>query len=171
MDNATHNNGALSIFLVDDDATFLRSLEHHLQQRLKAPVQIQSFSTGEACLMNIQKKPDIVVLDYFLDSRDRFAMNGLQVLEWIQRSRPEAAVIMLSAHDKLPVAVEALKTGAIDYVVKNENVHIKVYNAIRHVMRTMDVLHKLKRQKRTQLALLSAVAAILIIAALFVLLP
>ena len=136
--------GALSVFLVDDDSMFLTSLEHHLQQKLKHNFKIRSFPTGEACLKHLEEKPAIVMLDYLLNGQDQHAMNGVQVLEKIKLVSPATNVIMLSGQDKMQVAIDCLKHGALDYVVKNENVFLRAQNAIKNAVQTIKMAEQLK---------------------------
>ncbi len=63
------------IFLVDDDALYLKSLELEF---LDCPeYEIMSFATGELCVENLEHKPEIIILDYLLDGVNKSAMNGL----------------------------------------------------------------------------------------------
>ena len=142
-------NGAYSIFLVDDDKLFLRSLEHHLLQKLKFNVKVRSFPTGEDCLkeMNVQK-PNIVVLDYLLDTNRTFAMDGISVLQKIKQSDPDTRVIMLSGQEKMDVAVDTLKHGAYDYLVKNGNTLYKTQNAIRNAISDISLTRENRIYKR-----------------------
>ena len=59
------DSNKIRLFLVDDDAVFLKSLEieflHH------ADFIIETFATGELCVANLFHKPDVVILDYHLD--------------------------------------------------------------------------------------------------------
>ena len=58
----------IRIFLVDDDLLFLKALEHSISGKLTS-VKIQTFQTGEACLQQMKFKPQIVILDYYLNSK------------------------------------------------------------------------------------------------------
>lgn len=140
-------NGQLSIFLVDDDTMFLRSMEHHLLQKMKESVRIRTFPTGEECLKKLDEKPDIVVLDYLLNSQYPNAMNGIQVLDNIKQASPGAAVVMLSAQDKMEIAVDTMRHGAYDYVVKNENTFLRTQNVIRNAINSISLSKELSAYK------------------------
>lgn len=163
----TNNNGSLSVFLVDDDNMFLKSLEHHLQQKLKHNIIIKAFSTGESFLKNLTQKPDVVILDYYLNGQDQHAMNGVQVLEKIKLTHPEAAVIMLSGQDKMQVAIDSMKLGAYDYVVKNENAFLRAQNVIKNAMASLKMSRELKYYKNF-MRIIALVIAVIIITAVII---
>ena len=116
------------IFLVDDDAVFLKSLEiDFLQQDIYA---IETYATGELCLENISNKPDLVVLDYFLDGIDKKAMNGIETLDKIKAINPNIAIIILSSQDKIDVAINCMHHKAFDYIVKSETAFVRLKKSI-----------------------------------------
>ena len=116
------------IFLVDDDALFLKSLEIEFGQNTQSVVE--TYSTGELCLERITHNPDIVILDYHLNSIDINAINGLETLDRIKTAQPQIPVIMLSSQDKIEVAVNCMKHLAYDYIVKSETAFIRLQRAI-----------------------------------------
>ena len=128
-----------SIFIVDDDPMQLMMLKDHLDAMSR--FSIQTFSTGEECLKAIDKKPDIVFLDYYLNSNKSDAMDGLEVLREIKSQSPETEVIMLSGQDKIEVAVDTMKYGAFDYIVKGESAYYRAEKGVYNLFK----LAKLKR--------------------------
>ncbi len=116
------------IFLVDDDELFLKSLQIEFVQNTES--EIQTFVTGELCLESISKKPDVIILDYFLNSVDKHAIDGLETLDRIKSVNPEIPVIMLSSQDKIDVAVNCMKHQAFDYIVKSETAFLRLQRTI-----------------------------------------
>lgn len=119
------------VFLVDDDAVFLKLLEIEFMQN--ADFDIDTFETGELCIENLSKKPDIIILDYHLDAVDRDAMNGLATLDEIKEINPDIPVIILSAQDKIDVAINCMHHKAFDYVVKSETAFLRLQKIISSV--------------------------------------
>lgn len=122
------NSNKIRLFLVDDDAVYLKSLEieflHH------ADFIIETFVTGELCVANLFHKPDIIILDYLLDGTQRMAMNGIQTLIKIKTFDDNIPVIMLSAQDKIDVAISCMHHKASDYVVKSETAFMRLKKII-----------------------------------------
>jgi DNA-binding NtrC family response regulator len=89
-----------------------------------------AFATGELCVENLKFKPEVIVLDYLLDGIDKNAMNGLKTLDRIKEFDENIQVIMLSAQDKIDVAVNCMKHNAFDYIVKSETANIRLRRAL-----------------------------------------
>jgi len=116
------------IFLVDDDALYLKSLEINFLQSNEYIVK--SFGTAELCLDNLSQNPDVIILDYYLDGVVKNSMNGLYALYKMKTDYHEIPVIMLSAQDKIEVAVNCMKQEAFDYIVKSETAYLRLQKAI-----------------------------------------
>ncbi|HEY0029866.1 MAG TPA: response regulator [Bacteroidia bacterium] len=133
----------ISIHMIDDDEMFLRALQQHLQRALKESIKIKWFLTGEEFLKNLPtEKPDIIILDHILNSRLPYAMDGRFVLQKIRQADPEIPVIMLSGQNKIETALESIKDGAYDYVVKNDNAFMKIQTIIRNAVKNTLVSQK-----------------------------
>ncbi len=118
----------VKLFLVDDDAVFLKSLE--IQFLEQADFEIETFATGELCIKNLGRKPDIIVLDYHLDGVDKNAINGMKTLDKIKEFNGGIPVIMLSSQDRIDVAVACMHHKAFDYVVKSETAFVRLQKVI-----------------------------------------
>jgi two-component system OmpR family response regulator len=116
------------LFLVDDDALFLKSLEIEFGDNTESV--IQTYATGELCLENITQNPDVIILDYHLNSVDKNAINGLETLDRIKKVNQAIPVVMLSSQDKIEVAVNCMKHQAYDYIVKSETAFIRLQKTI-----------------------------------------
>jgi len=127
------------LFLVDDDALFLKSLEIEFAQ--SDQYAIRTFATGELCLDSMAQNPDIVVLDYYLNGVDETAINGLETLDRIKECSIITPVIMLSSQDSIEVAVNCMKHHAFDYIVKSETAFIRLQKTI------STLLHNQKMEK------------------------
>jgi len=118
----------VKIFLVDDDSLFLKLLSIEFIEN--GNFDIQTFASGELCLVHLTEKPDLIVLDYHLNGIDKNAMNGIDTLIKIKAYLSTIPVIMLSSQDKIDVAVSSMYHGAFDYVVKSETSFLRLQKAI-----------------------------------------
>lgn len=136
------NSKKIKLFLVDDDPLYLKMLEIELLQF--GDYILENFPTGEKCIANLDQKPDVIVLDYYLDSLDKSAMNGIQVLDQIKSINSDIPVVMLSSQDKIEVAVDCMHHNAFDYIVKSETAFVRLRKAITtitHIKRTEKALN------------------------------
>ncbi len=122
------NNDRIKLFLVDDDALFLKSLEIEFLQH--ADFAIETFATGELCIAHLSHHPDVIILDYHLDGIDKNAMNGMQTLDKIKAFNPDIPIIMLSSQDNIEVAINCMHHRAFDYVVKSETAFMRIQKII-----------------------------------------
>lgn len=123
----------IKLFLVDDDAVFLKSLEIEFLQH--ADFSIETYATGELCMKNLEHNPDVIILDYHLDGIDKNAMNGIQTLDKIKSFNPDIPVVMLSSQDKIDVAISCMHHRAFDYVVKSETAFVRLQKIITTIFR------------------------------------
>jgi len=126
-------NEKIKLFLVDDDALFLKSLEIEFLQH--ADFAIETFATGELCMENLSHNPDVIILDYFLNGIVKNAMNGVETLDKIKIVNPDIPVVMLSSQDKIDVAVNCMHHRAFDYVVKSETAFMRLQKIITTIFR------------------------------------
>ena len=136
------DNTKRKIFLVDDDALFLKSLEIEFKE--SNDFIIETFPTGEKCIENIDSTPDVVILDFQLDGIVPGAMNGLQTLDKIKEKYPNLPVIMLSSQDKIEVAIQCMHHKAFDYVVKSETAFVRLQKNITTILEYQKIENELK---------------------------
>ncbi len=123
----------IKLFLVDDDALFLKSLQIDFMELKEYTVE--TFATGELCLQNMASNPDVIILDYHLNGIEKSAMNGLETLDRIRIINPDIPIIMLSSQDKIEVAVNCLHHKAFDYVVKSETAFMRMQKIITAILK------------------------------------
>ena len=131
------------IFIVDDDPMYLEALEYQLKHLQK--YDIYSFKTGEICLENMWHNPKIVVLDYYLNSDNPTAIDGIEVLKKIKSEYPETEVIMLSSQDNMEVAINTIDEGAYDYVTKGESAFIRIRNIVENITAGIELNESLQK--------------------------
>lgn len=125
------------VFVVEDSDVY-RTLLVEFISKIKNSVNghktdyvIHSFSSGEECLENLHLKPDVVVLDYYLDSGGYLKnMNGLALLKKLRQLSPLTEVVVLSCQTSVEIVKEMLKAGASYYIKKDNFSPIKVSQLI-----------------------------------------
>lgn len=120
----------VSIFLVDDQPAFRRALEKRLS---RTQHRVRSFESGEELLDAVeQDPPDLILLDLKMPG-----MDGIQVLEALRSKAHDALVVLLTAYGTVEDAVEAMKLGAFDFLIKTvdfEDVERVISRAIDQIL-------------------------------------
>jgi DNA-binding NtrC family response regulator len=83
---------------------------------------------------NLSYKPNIIILDYLLDSVDKHAMNGVQTLDKIKAVNPGIPVVILSQQDRIEVAINCMHHKAFDYIIKSETAFIRLHKVIATIL-------------------------------------
>ena len=99
--------------LIVDDAAFMRMM---VKDNLKKAGYTDFYEAGngeEAIAKYTENTPDLVLLDITMP-----IMDGIQALQSIKQANPQAKVIMCSAMGQEGMVVEAIKLGALDFIVK-----------------------------------------------------
>ena len=127
------------ILIVDDEPMQREMLREHLEKM--SNFEIHAFGTGEECLAAAKiRTPTIVFLDYQLNNEVKDAMDGIEVLKELKEIYPETDVVMISGQDKIEVAVNSIKYGAFDYIVKGEGAFHRAEKSVFNIYR----FHKLQ---------------------------
>src|SRR5574342_837114 len=101
-----------NVLIVDDDPALRQTMEAIVKS---AGMNSFTAGTGEAALDALKRSPvDVILLDVQLPG-----ISGLHVLRQVRERHPDIGVIMVSVVKEIPVAVEAIKHGALDYVTKD----------------------------------------------------
>ncbi len=117
------------VFVVDDNELTAATLEDYIASKTKHTVQ--TFGTGEECLEHIaDERPDIIVLDYNLNSVDANAADGAQILDTIKKIDHGIHVIMLSGKGTYGTALQTISMGADTYILKDDDAFAKVVETI-----------------------------------------
>ena len=100
-----------SVIVVDDEASIRSAVEQWLSL---SGFSVQLFARAEECLAHLpQHFPGVIISDVRMPG-----MDGLQLLERLQADDPDLPVILLTGHGDVPMAVEAMRSGAYDFLEK-----------------------------------------------------
>lgn len=112
------------IFIVDDDTMLTEALKDYLTRKIKH--NVRAFHTGEECLQHLSEAPDVIILDYYLNTVQKEAANGMEILHSIKKHNPKTHIIMLSSQTRYGVAMQTIQKGAEQYVIKDEDAFEKI---------------------------------------------
>lgn len=117
------------ILLADDEVTFRETFKKVLQEE---GMVVTAVGNGTQAIDAIMKQPfPVAILDIQMPGAD-----GIKVLREIMKVRPQTRVIMITAYGTIEMAVEAIKLGACDYVMKPvifEDILIKIRQHLQYL--------------------------------------
>ncbi|MGE8349761.1 MAG: sigma-54-dependent transcriptional regulator [Pseudomonas protegens] len=100
-----------SVIVVDDEASIRTAVEQWLSL---SGFEVQLFSRAEDCLVQLPKNfPGVILSDVRMPG-----ISGLELLAQVQRLDPDLPIILLTGHGDVPMAVEAMRDGAYDFLEK-----------------------------------------------------
>jgi len=131
----------VKIFVVEDDPAYTKFLKYVLG--LNPDYEVEYYTTGKDCLANLYKNPAIITLDYSLPD-----MPGEKVLNQIRSQDPNISVVIVSAQEKIHTAVELLKSGAFDYITKDEETKDRLLNSIHNARNKTSLIKEIDHLKK-----------------------
>ncbi|WP_414569545.1 PAS domain S-box protein [Nostoc sp. CCY 9925] len=137
-----------TVFFVEDSAQDRALYRRLLEQDDRHTYNIYEFESGEEALHSCQATtPDVVLLDYQLPDLD-----GLEFLTELQRQTQgsQISVIMLTGQGDEAIAVQAIKNGAHDYLVKGKLTRDSLCRAIHGAIKQMQLMQQLQQQQEQQ---------------------
>jgi len=128
------------IFVVEDNQMYNKLVVSYL--KTNKLTNVESYLTGEDALKNMDKNPDIVIQDYLLEG-----MTGIEVLIKAKKTNPDVEFIFLSGQDSIDIAINSMKYGAYDYIVKDQMALQKMVNKINKINSVTELVKSNKRYK------------------------
>lgn len=101
-----------NVLLVDDEVPFVETMTKRLTKR---KLEVKTALNGSEALKVLGKDPnvEVVILDVKMPG-----MDGVETLKEIKKRHPLVEVIMLTGHATVETAIEGMKLGALDYLMK-----------------------------------------------------
>lgn len=137
---------SFTIFVVEDNEWYNKLLVHNLN--LNPDYNVKSFFSGKALIDALTENPDVVTLDYRLPD-----INGEELLAKIKETSPDTEIIVVSEQEGIETAVELLKAGAYDYLVKSKDIRDRLLNSVNNIRKNaklknhIDILQKEVQKK------------------------
>lgn len=141
---------SIKILTVDDDPEYVSVVKHYLRSFQQRSFDVTWVSDGETALQQLSASAfDIILMDYYLPNS-----NGLEIAQKIVDAKIDIPIILLTANKDFHLAVEAIKFGVEEYLVKDEAVDTvlprTIINVVERVQLTKDIRVAEHEQKKTE---------------------
>lgn len=130
----------IKIFIVEDDEWYSEFLIYHLT--LNPDYEVKKFRTAKDFLGSLAENPNIVTLDYSLPD-----MTGSDVLKRIKDYNNDIQVLVISGQEDVNTAVELLKQGAYDYIVKNDDARNRILSVVNNIRKNLELREEISQLK------------------------
>lgn len=136
MTGAADAGTPLKILVADDDG-FVRDLLGAILSTQRHEVEL-----AESGVAAIEKLAAVGDFDLVISDMNMPGMSGLELIRQVRRSNREIPIIILTGNQEISLAIDALKSGANDYLLKNEDIADTVGISVDNVMEK----HRLRRE-------------------------
>ncbi|MFM9910000.1 MAG: sigma-54-dependent transcriptional regulator [Chitinophagaceae bacterium] len=120
------NSNNLKVFILEDDTWYGSMLQHYLS--LNPEFEVRRFENSHDFFSSLHELPDVVTLDYSMPD-----MDGSEVLKRIREAHPSIQVIIISGQEDVRTAINLLRNGAFDYIVKDDDAKDRIWNSLMHL--------------------------------------
>ena len=117
---------SLKVFILEDDTWYGSMLQHYLS--LNPDFEVRRFEKANDFFACLHELPDVVTLDYSMPD-----MDGGEVLKKIKEAYPAIEVIIISGQEDVRTAINLLRNGAFDYIVKDDEAKERIWNSLMHL--------------------------------------
>jgi len=129
---------AFRIFIVEDDKIFAKRLQYELS--LNSDLELSIYTDGKSLIQALKQEPDLITLDYHLPDSQ-----GDELLKIIIEQNPKTPVIMISGQQDVTTALDLMKNGAYDYLVKGDDLINRLRNLIHNVREKVQLEKKVEQ--------------------------
>ncbi len=141
-------NSAIKVLVMDDDAEYTGILTHHLHGFQGTSFEVLAVRNGDELTKSLERNPniDVILLDYYLPEG-----NGLEVARRVTEQGIKIPIILLTSSKDFRVAIEAMKYGVEEYLVKEEAVDTVLPRTIANVVERARIKRKIEAAEHEKL--------------------
>jgi CheY-like chemotaxis protein len=146
----TDSVAPVNLLFIDDDPSYMAVAQHLLSKYQGRKFTIQWKQDGASALEFLKAGPaiDMLLIDYYLPE-----MNGLEVTRAIREAQIEIPIIFLTSNRDFRLAIEVMKYGVEDYIVKDEAVDTVLPRTILNILDRVSLKQRIAEQRKADLIL------------------
>ena len=141
-------SGIINLLFVDDDASYMAVAQHLLSKYQGKRFNILWKQDGPSALAELEKNQsiDMLLIDYYLPE-----VNGLEVTRQIRERKFTVPIIFLTSNRDFRLAIEAMRYGVEDYMVKEEAVDSVLPRTILNILERVHLKKQIAEQQKSEL--------------------
>jgi FixJ family two-component response regulator len=138
----------IRLLFLDDDTSYMAVAQHLLSKYQGKKFDILWMQEGPAAIEQLERRSDIDILliDYYLPE-----VNGLEITRLIREKKIDIPIIFLTSNRDFRLAIEAMKYGIEDYLVKDDAVDSVLPRTIINILERVHLKKKIAEQQKAEL--------------------
>jgi two-component system, cell cycle sensor histidine kinase and response regulator CckA len=133
----------LTLVIIEDEEAHFQLMKRMIEKAYPF-ASLYYFQEAAGCINKLDEiNPDILIADYLMPG-----MNGIELLEYLNRKKRDLPVIMITGQGDENIAIQAMKLGAWDYLVKSGDFFVLLPSVIEKVIREWKLKDSLKNSRR-----------------------
>jgi DNA-binding NtrC family response regulator len=138
----------INLLFVDDDTSYIAVAQQILSKYQGKKFNVSWRQDGKGAIEELEKGPhfDMILIDYYLPE-----VNGLDVTKVIRERHIDVPIIFLTSNRDFRLAIEAMKYGVQDYVVKDEAVDSVLPRTIVNILERVQLKRQIAEQQKAEL--------------------
>lgn len=121
----------MNVFIIDDSPVYRELLKNEVVD--VAGCDVYTFSSAEACFSNATVKPDLVILDLYLDDGSKKVMSGHEALRKLLSQDEEVQIVMISAEVNEALLQEYKMYRGVDFILKSEDLSSEIKEVLNNM--------------------------------------
>jgi DNA-binding response OmpR family regulator len=137
-----------TLLFIDDDAAYMAVANHVLGTYPEKQFHVIWKRTGQEALEELKANPgiDMIILDYYLQD-----LSGFNILRHIRDENISVPIVLLTSQREFQLAIEALRYGVEDYLLKDDSVGLLLPRTILNLLERATLKRQISEQQRADL--------------------
>ncbi len=138
----------ITLLIIDDDPSYVAIVQHLVSRHQDKKFEVVWKQDGKSAIDELEQNHsiDLVLVDYYLPE-----MNGLEVTKAIREKNTSIPIIFITSSRDFRLAIEAMKYGVEDYMVKDDAVDSVLPRAIVNILERVHLKRKIAEQQKADL--------------------
>ncbi|MBI5463806.1 MAG: response regulator [Ignavibacteriales bacterium] len=138
----------INILFVDNDTSYMAVAQHLLSKFQGKRFNVVWKQDGAEAIAELRKNPsiDMIIIEYYLPEK-----NGLEVTKEIREEKFDIPIILLTSNRDFRLAIEVMKFGVEDYMIKDEAIDSVLPRTIVNILERVYLKRKIAEQQKTEL--------------------
>ncbi|MBA4313662.1 MAG: hypothetical protein C0417_13640 [Chlorobiaceae bacterium] len=138
----------IKILVIDDDKAFVDVIRHHLRPFQNKIFNLTAIQDPEKAILTLQQDSsfDLILMDYFLPGT-----NGIELSKTIHSHNIQIPIVLLTSNKDFRIAIEAMKYGVEDYLIKEEAIDTILPRTIINVIDRVSLSKRINEAEKEQM--------------------